>query len=98
MHDAIADLQVAQVREECLRRGLPPRRLGARLAEEILRREKENARRTEEETRTRAAREDTARPRRERRDHVLGLPLVLDLVFGEEPLHVLALADRKSVV
>jgi hypothetical protein len=43
MHDDIAHLQVAQVREECLRRGLPPRRLGARLAEEIRRREKENA-------------------------------------------------------
>ena len=96
MHDDVAHLQVAQVREERLRRGLPPRRLGARLAEEIHRREEEDARRTEEEARARAAREDAARPRRERRDHVFGLSLVLDLVLGEEPLHVLALALRRG--
>ncbi len=96
MHDDVAHLQVAEVREECLRRGLPPRGLGARLAEEIHRREEENARRAEHETRARAAGDDAAGPRRERRDDVLGRSLVLDLVFGEQALHVLALALRRG--
>ena len=92
--DDVPDLQVAEVRQERLRRGLAARRRGARLAEEIRRREEQDARRPEEEARARPARDDAARAGRERRDGVLGLSVVLDLVFVEEALDVLALALR----
>ena len=94
MHDDVPDLQVTKVRQERFRRGFAARRRGARLAEEVRRREQQNARGPEEKPRARAARNDAARAGREGRNDVLGSSLMLDLVFVEKALDVLALALR----
>ena len=93
--DEVPRLQVAQVGEERLGGGLAARGGGAGLAEDVDGREDEEPARTEEEARRRAAVDEAARSRRERRGRVSVGAGEGDLVLGEDPREVLALPLRR---
>ena len=91
--DDVARPEVAEVGKKRLRRRAPLRRPGARLAEEVRRRDEKKAAGAEAEARQRPAVDDAARARRERRD---GVGLEVDVVLVEKLLDVLALPLRRG--